>query len=236
MYNKKTSILRNTVRDVNKMRERQIDIFRYLYRGLLGAIIGVGAVLPGISGGVLCVAFGIYKPVMELLGDPLRMFRTHIPKLLPVLIGAGVGFLGVSNVLAFFLEAYPGPSVCLFIGLILGMLPSLFREAGSQGRPKGSWIALVIAFATVVMLLAALNLLSVHIIPNIWWYVFCGFCLALSVILPGMSFSTLLMPLGLYTPFVDGIGSLHIDILFPAGIGAVITVICLARLAGNPCL
>ena len=66
------------------MRERQIDIFRYLYRGLLGAIIGVGAVLPGISGGVLCVAFGIYKPVMELLGDPLRMFRTHIPKLLQV--------------------------------------------------------------------------------------------------------------------------------------------------------
>lgn len=214
------------------MRERKTDIFRYLYRGLLGAIIGVGAVLPGISGGVLCVAFGIYKPVMELLGDPLRMFRTHIPKLLPVLIGAGVGFLGVSNVLAFFLEAYPGPSVCLFIGLILGMLPSLFREAGSQGRPKGSWIALLIAFAAVVMLLAALNLLSVHIVPNIWWYVFCGFCLALSVILPGMSFSTLLMPLGLYTPFVDGIGSLHIDILFPAGIGAVITVICLARLAG----
>lgn len=58
------------------MRERQIDIFRYLYQGLLGAIIGVGAVLPGISGGVLCVAFGIYKPVMELLGNSLRIFKT----------------------------------------------------------------------------------------------------------------------------------------------------------------
>ena len=44
-----------------------------------------------------------------------------------------------------------------------------------------------------------------------------------------MSFSTLLMPLGLYTPFVDGLGSLKLGILIPAGIGAVITVICLAR-------
>ena len=61
------------------------------------------------------------------------------------------------------------------------------------------------------------------------WYIFCGFCLALSVIAPGMSFSTLLMPLGLYTPFVDGLGSLSAGILAPAAIGAVVTVICLAK-------
>ena len=32
-----------------------------------GAIIGAGAILPGISGGVLCVAFGIYQPMMAIL-------------------------------------------------------------------------------------------------------------------------------------------------------------------------
>lgn len=211
------------------MKDRKNDLSRWLLYGLLGVLIGVGAVLPGISGGALCVAFGIYKPVMELLGNPLRKFKTHVPRLLPVLVGAGLGFLGVANVLSFFLEAYPGPSVFLFIGLILGMLPSLFREAGEQGRPKGSWIALVAAFVVVISLLAVLSLCSVHIVPNFGWYLFCGFCLALSVIAPGMSFSTLLMPLGLYTPFVEGIGNLRFSVLLPAGIGAVITVICLAR-------
>ena len=44
-----------------------------------------------------------------------------------------------------------------------------------------------------------------------------------------MSFSTLLMPLGLYTPFVDGLGSLDFSVLIPAGIGAVVTVILLAK-------
>lgn len=211
------------------MNETRPNALRLLLRFVQGMLIGVGAVLPGISGGVLCVVFGIYKPVMELLGDPLHKFRTHVPKLLPVIAGAAVGFLGVAKILAFFLESYPGPSVCLFIGLIVGMLPSLFREAGEQGRPKGCGLALGIAFALILGLLIGLNLFSVVITPNFGWYLFCGFCLALSVIAPGMSFSTLLMPLGLYTPFVDGLGSLKFGILVPAGIGAIITIICLAR-------
>ncbi len=211
------------------MNETRPNALRLLLRFVQGMLIGVGAVLPGISGGVLCVVFGIYKPVMELLGDPLHKFRTHVPRLLPVIAGAAVGFLGVAKILAFFLESYPGPSVCLFIGLIVGMLPSLFREAGEQGRPKGCGLALGIAFALILGLLIGLNLFSVVITPNFGWYLFCGFCLALSVIAPGMSFSTLLMPLGLYTPFVDGLGSLKFGILVPAGIGAIITIICLAR-------
>ena len=211
------------------MKENNTSLLRVILRVLQGVLIGVGAVLPGISGGVLCVVFGIYKPVMELLGDPIRKFRTHVPKLLPVIVGGAVGFLGVAKILAFFLEAYPAPSVCLFIGLITGMLPSLFREANEKGRVKNAWVPLAVAFVVILALLISLNLFSIIITPNFGWYVFCGFCLALSVIAPGMSFSTLLMPLGLYTPFVDGLGSLDFSILVPAGIGAVVTVICLAR-------
>lgn len=211
------------------MKNKNNGVLHLILRLLQGMLIGVGAVLPGISGGVLCVVFGIYKPVMELLGSPFKRFKTHVPKLLPVIVGGAIGFLGVAKILAFFLEKYPEPSVCLFIGLITGMLPSLFREAGEQGRPKVCWIALVVAFAIILALLISLNLFSVTITPNFGWYIFCGFCLALSVIAPGMSFSTLLMPLGLYTPFVDGLGNLEMGIIVPAGIGAVVTVICLAR-------
>ena len=81
----------------------------------------------------------------------------------------------------------------------------------------------------IFAILIGLQMFSVEVTPNFAWYLFCGFCLALSVIAPGMSFSTLLMPLGLYTPFVDGIGHFDMSILIPAGIGAVVTVICLAK-------
>lgn len=211
------------------MKEKNTSVLRWVLRVLQGMLVGVGAVLPGISGGVLCVVFGIYKPVMELLSNPLKKFKTHVPRLLPVIIGAALGFLGVAKILAFFLDKYPDPSVCLFVGLIGGMLPSLFREAGEQGRSKGSWISLAVAFVVVMTLLLSLNLLSVSIVPNFGWYLFCGFCAALSIIAPGMSFSTLLMPLNLYTPFVDGIGNLDPGVLIPAAIGAVVTILCLAK-------
>lgn len=65
-------------------------------------------------------------------------------------------------------------------------------------------MSMVIAVVIIFALLGTLNAASVVITPNFGWYLFCGFCLALGVIAPGMSFSILLMPLGLYTPLVDG--------------------------------
>ena len=202
---------------------------KFLIKILQGSLIGLGAVLPGISGGVLCVIFGIYKTIMELLADPFKNFKTHVPKLIPVMIGGAIGFLGIANILSVLLEKYPAPSVCLFVGLITGMLPSLFREAGEQGKNKNSYMSMYVAMGVTFILLVSLKVFSVEITPNFAWYVFCGFCLALSIIAPGMSFSTLLMPLGLYEPFVAGIGHLDFSILIPGGIGGLATVILLSR-------
>ena len=74
-------------------KEGSLPLCTFLVRMLQGMLIGLGAVLPGISGGVLCVIFGIYRPVMELLSNPRKYFFTHIRKLLPVILGGAVGFL-----------------------------------------------------------------------------------------------------------------------------------------------
>lgn len=205
----------------------------FLLKILQGSLIGLGAVLPGISGGVLCVVFGIYPTIMEFLADPLHHFKSHMPKLLPIGIGGIIGFLGIANLLSVLLEKYPAPSVCVFIGLIVGMLPSLFREAGEKGRDGKSYTAMYLAMGIVFSLLVILQLSSVEITPGFVWFIFCGCCLALSVIVPGMSFSTLLMPLGLYEPFVSGIGHMDFSILLPGGIGALATLVLLSRVINN---
>ena len=64
-----------------------------LLRLVQGFIIGAGGILPGISGGVLSVIFGIYRPVMEVLAHPLNGLRRHLSLLLPVSAGAILGFL-----------------------------------------------------------------------------------------------------------------------------------------------
>lgn len=198
-------------------------------RFLQGALIGLGAVLPGISGGVLCVVFGVYRIIMEFLSHPFQTLKKHYTTLIPLILGGGFGFVVVSKLLGFLLDKYPDPSVCLFVGLIAGMMPSLFREAGEKGRGRASVLSLGGCFIAVLALLLALNMVKTEITPNFGWYLFCGFCLALSVIAPGMSFSTLLMPLGLYTPLVTGIGNFRFGVLIPAGVGALLTVVLLAR-------
>ena len=205
------------------------SFLRILFRVFQGALIGLGAVLPGISGGVLSVMFGVYRPLMEFLADPFHRFKSHAPRLFPYILGYVIGFMGIANLLAYFLEKHPDPSVCLFVGLIAGMLPSLWKEAGIHGRNKKSFLSMFAAMFVVFALLIGLNMASVNIIPGFVWYLFCGFCLALSIIAPGMSFSTLLMPLGLYAPFVDGIGHMEMGVLIPGGIGGIITIICLSK-------
>jgi len=210
-------------------KEKKSSPIQIGFHVLQGALIGLGAVLPGISGGVLMVVFGVYKTIMEFFADPFRRFKTHFPKLFPYGVGLIVGFLGVANILSFLLDKYPDPSVCVFIGLITGMLPSLFREARKEGRNGASFVSMVIAMIAIFALLIGLQVMSVQIEPNLVWYLFCGFCLALSIIAPGMSFSTLLMPLGLYEPFVAGIGHLDMSVCIPGGIGALATVILFAK-------
>ena len=137
----------------NAENKKRSGVGEIIMRLIHGAIIGLGAVLPGISGGVLCVVFGVYKPIMELLSHPFKAIKKYAKLLIPIVIGIGIGFLAISKLLGFLLNKYPDPSVCLFVGLIAGMLPSLFREAGEKGRSKGSFISLGICFVVVLSLI-----------------------------------------------------------------------------------
>ena len=214
------------------MRRMTMDL-RFLGKVLQGALIGLGAVLPGISGGVLSVVFGVYRPIMELLSDPVHKWRTYLPELFPYMIGSAAGFLGVANLLSYVLETYPEPSVCVFVGLIVGMLPSLWREAGEQGRNVGNVILSCVTLVAMISLLFWLQNSQNTVEPGFFSFLFCGFAFALSVIAPGMSFSTILMPLGLYTPFVEGIGHMRPEVLLPGVAGCVVTFICLAKLVNR---
>jgi putative membrane protein len=205
-------------------------VFAFLFKILAGAIIGVGAVLPGVSGGVLCVIFGIYPLVMELLSHPFKDLKNKLSLLYPYLIGIVLGFLGIARLLGFLLTRFEAPSICVFVGLVAGMLPSLFVSVGKGRTRIFSYISMTVSCLLVLLVLLALRFTSVDIEPNFIWYILCGSAVAISVIVPGMSFSTLLMPLGLYTPLVDGIGRLDFAVLIPVGIGAAVTVVAFARL------
>jgi putative membrane protein len=212
-------------------RAQQDSLPAWLFRLLKGAIIGVGAILPGISGGVLCVIFGIYQPLMSFLAHPIKSFRSHWRFLLPVLIGFLVGILALARVVEWLFRTSPTPAVWLFIGLIVGTFPSLFQEAGQRGRGKGAWISFSVSLVCMLALMLWLNYSGgTAVTPNVFWWLFCGALWGVGLVVPGLSPSSFFIFFGLYQPMTAGISNLDLSIVIPLVIGLVVTIVLLARL------
>lgn len=215
------------------VRRDQNFIIRWLRDLLCGFLIGAGAILPGVSGGVLAVVFDIYRPFMEVLTRP----RTAIPKywrwFLPIALGWCVGFLGFAKGIAAAISLSNTVTTWLFIGLIVGTVPSLFREAGKEGRTAASWGSLLLcAGAVFAGLFYVSRIAEVTVEPNFWWYNFCGVLWGMSIVIPGMTSSSVMMALGLYQPMLEGLARLDLLVLSAALPGLLLTIVLLARAVG----
>ena len=211
--------------------KKTIPILEWILLVIKGMVVGAGAILPGISGGVLCVVFGIYQPMMALLAHPIKSFKIYYRLFIPFLIGWLLGFLALAKLVEMLFTASSSIAVALFVGLIAGTLPSLFKEAGKNGSSKGSWIGFALGLFIMFSALTLLSKQSVsEITPNIWWYAFCGLVWGFSLIVPGLSSSSILIFMGLYQPMTSGIASLDMMVILPLIGGLAITVILFARL------
>lgn len=208
----------------------KIKKIRWLVLMLQGAIIVTGAILPGVSGGVLCVAFGIYEPMMNFLEHPIRTFKKQSGLFIPIIIGGLVGFVLLAKLVEIFFSAYAAIAMALFSGLICGTMPNLFKNT-TESHPTKGWTGFVIslAFSFVFFSVMESGMGASGLTPNFGWYVFCGFIWGLSMIVPGLSSSSLLLFMGLYQPMAAGIGNLDMAVCIPLGIGFIITVLLLAR-------
>ena len=218
------------MKPVRKKRDEKSRV-RWLRDFLCGVLIGAGAILPGVSGGVLAVVFDIYRPFMEMLTRP----RTAIPKYwrwLPALgLGWCVGFLGFAKGIAVCPDQSAAVTTWLFIGLIVGTVPSLFREAGKEGRGPSAWVSLAVCAAAIFAgLFYVGRVLSVTVEPSFWWYNFCGALWGMSVVIPGLTSSSVMMALGLYQPMLEGLARLDLLVLSACLPGMVVTMLLLARL------
>ena len=212
-----------------------INKFRKIIVGVIqGILIGAGAILPGISGGVLCVVFGIYRQMMAVLAHPFKNLKLYWKMFMPIGIGWAIGFVGLAGVIAKLLSLNAVVIISLFVGLIAGTFPGLLREGSKNGRTKGMWIALAISTAALLSFFFTLKFsTSTTVTPSFGWYIFCGALWGISLIVPGMSSSSLLMFLGLYQPMSEGIATFDFHVLIPFAIGIIGTVLLLARLVNN---
>ena len=105
---------------------------KFIYLLIEGIALGAGAILPGISSGVLCVIFGIYDKLINSVLEFFNDVKKNIKFLTPILIGIGIGVILFGNILRTIFELCPIQTKFTFMGLIIGCIPSLITTANKK--------------------------------------------------------------------------------------------------------
>jgi len=163
-----------------------------------GILIGTCMILPGVSGSVVAIMLGIYDKVIILLNSNNNNIY-KIKKLLPLCIGLLIGVFLFGNILLIFYNKYTFYVMYIFMGLILGSIPILFRELESKNK-KINIFSLSISFIISLLLFITPKFINFEI-NNKFNFInlfFGGFLYISGKIIPGISSSFFLMVLGLY--------------------------------------
>ncbi len=210
----------------------------WIKRVAYGALVGVGAILPGVSGGAFCAAFGIYRPMMDFFAHPTKNFKKNIMFFLPFLLGCGLGFVLLSGLVSKLLALSASIVTAFFVGCIIGTMPALYKEADGKRWKPYHWIILALSTALTGLALVSMNKVAdmEHMIsdPKSLQYILvwaaCGMIFVLGAIVPGMSPSSIIMYAGLYEHMTGAIGRMELSVLLPFLLGAVLCLVFFSKL------
>jgi putative membrane protein len=214
-----------------------------------GMVMGIANIIPGVSGGTMAVSMGIYDKLIHSVTHLFTEFKKSVLTLIPIVIGMGLGIVGLSFVIKFLFASFPIQTNLLFIGLIIGGLPMIYKKVKGQVI-RLPHIAAFLVFFIVVVAMAALGEVESTgrvlnpTFGNMIILFFIGVIAAATMVIPGVSGSMVLMLLGYYNSIIDAItdfvsalaafdvqGILNgFGILVPFGIGVVVGIFAIAKL------
>ena len=187
---------------------------------LAGLLMGIGCVLPGVSGGVMAVSFGLYRPMLDAVLGIFHDTRRKLLFLAPLALGGAAGLLLGARCLGTAMRLYEKPMLCLFTGFILGGVPDLLAEAEAGGRFRRRWLGALAGGVLLALPMALLRAQGVERALSLTplQALAVGLAEGVGTVVPGLSTSFLLMNLGWYQAYLDALahpqaGVLRLDAL-----------------------
>lgn len=204
---------------------------------LVGFLIGIAFVLPGVSGAVIAVVFGIYERMIFVLSDLKRNLKAELRFVIVLALGLVIGMVVFSALFNRITDEYGSIILLAFIGLIIGQVPEVWMLARKDDGPvRGSYMIWIAAGMIVMLLILLLDqdgikeISADHSITNIVLAAAVGLIMGSTGIVPGMSGPTILTAVGLYGLFTGVLGDFDLILLIPMGVGAVIGAIFVSKI------
>ena len=216
---------------------------------LKGMVIGIANIIPGVSGGTMMVAMGIYDKLIHCITHIFKEFKKSVLFLLPIAVGMVIAVVGSSFGIEMLFEKFPMQTNLLFVGLVIGGLPAIWKKVKGKSIRSGHLLVFLVFLAFVVGMAflgetdgkaadVSFTLINVLKLFGI------GVIASATMVIPGVSGSMVLMLLGYYNTIISAISDFFralaafdmngilvgIGILAPFGIGVVIGVLAIAKL------
>lgn len=202
-----------------------------------GLIIGLGKIVPGVSGGILAISLGVYEKGLDAISHFFKDVRSNFKFLGLLLIGIMFSVILMSKVIKFSLDNYYLPTMLLFVGLISGGLPLLIGKVKGKCN-KYNLLILLLSFSLMLLLFNFTE--GSFVIDNhgFLFFVLMGIIDAFTMIVPGISGTAILMLFGAYGDVIGALSNLtnlnviasNMEVLLPFGIGMIIGTIIFVKL------
>ena len=175
----------------------------FLYRIFCGFFLGISVFAPGVSGSVMAIMMGIYQRLLSIVANPFKNLKKNIGYLFPMGIGAVISFVFFILIFSYLFDTYEKATFLLFIGLMAGNLPVVFKDANQDGFKSRYLIGIIGAFLVTgwvgIYAVGAQNQTITLIYLGL-----CGLVTGAAAMIPGMSISMILMLFGIYNHLMDG--------------------------------
>lgn len=208
---------------------------------LKGFIIGIAKIIPCVSGALIAISFGIYEKAIKAISNFFENPINNFLFLFPIGLGVLLSISLTSDLILYFINNYYFPTILLFIGLIMGGIPSLIDNINIKKVKFIHILILILSFSTVFLIFLVNGqhffVETLNELINLLLFFIIGFIDALTMIIPGISGTAVMMILGCYNLLLNFLSSLtsmeaifsNIFKVIPYLLGIVLCVIILSK-------
>jgi putative membrane protein len=177
-----------------------------------GFIVGIAFIIPGVSGGTLAIYLGIYKKLLDAIGNIFTHFKESMKFLIPFGIGVVLSVLGLAKLFGILIEWNSFIVLMFFIGLLAGGIKQIIQKADLKSFHWSSLLSLILSFGILITIIiidksqSADGIEFFELNPADYFLIIgLGIVSATTMIVPGISGSAMLMVLGFYTAIVTNV-------------------------------
>lgn len=183
---------------------------------LIGLLIGIGKVIPGVSGSIIAIRFNVYERIINSLLHYFCDIKKNTIFLISIFSGVLISIVIFSKIILYIYTKYHYLTIIIFAILIISGIKDIIKECNNY-------------YLTFISFILTILLIKLPFQYNIDYFLM-GIIEAISIIIPGISGTAIYVSLGVYEKMLDLFISFPFNNLFIFSLGFVLSAFIMLKI------